>query len=152
MAEEEEKSVDEMMSEVRLLELQGKRMQKLVEQGGNSIGLNLSPKRLPKYAPKVDRFKTVYHRYLLKAMGHPNMRPSRHPKSHPIFLNPLNCHPEEAGEGRYGAGECEDEEAAELPGADGGGERRGGADFKDINHKQDFRKGTVVTLKRKCFS
>ena len=37
MAEEEEKSVDEMMSEVRLLELQGKRMQKLVEQGGNSI-------------------------------------------------------------------------------------------------------------------
>ena len=32
MAEEEEKSVDEMMSEVRLLELQGKRMQKLVEQ------------------------------------------------------------------------------------------------------------------------
>ena len=51
MAEEEEKSVDEMMSEVRLLELQGKRMQKLVEQGGNSIGLNLSTKRLPKYAP-----------------------------------------------------------------------------------------------------
>ena len=36
-------------------------------QGGNSIGLNLSPKRSPKYAPKVSRL--VYHRYLFKAGG-----------------------------------------------------------------------------------
>ena len=64
----------------------------LLRQGGNTIGLNLSPNRLPKYAPKVDRIKSVYHRYLLKAMGQPNMRPSRHPKSHPTLLNLLNCH------------------------------------------------------------
>ena len=63
-----------------------------LRQGGNTIGLNLSPNRLPKYAPKVDRIKSVYHRYLFKAMGHPNMRPSRHPKSHPTYLNLLNCY------------------------------------------------------------
>ena len=32
MAEEEEKSVEEMMAQVQLMELQAKRMQKLVEQ------------------------------------------------------------------------------------------------------------------------
>ena len=41
--------------------------------GGNSIGLNLSPKRSPKYTPKVDRIKSVYHRYLFKAMGRRNI-------------------------------------------------------------------------------
>ena len=29
----------------------------------------------------------------LQGHGHPNMCPSRHPKSRPTFLNLLNCHP-----------------------------------------------------------
>ena len=63
-------------------------------QGGNSIELNLLPKRSPKYAPKVDRIKSVYHRYLFKAMGHPKMHPSGYPKIRFTVLNLLNCHPE----------------------------------------------------------
>ena len=39
--------------------------------GGNSIGLNLLPKRYPKYALKVDRIKSVYHRYLFQDHGAP---------------------------------------------------------------------------------
>ena len=53
--------------------------------GGNSIGLNLLLKRLPDYVPKVDRIKSVYHRYLFKAMGHPNTCPSRNPKGRKLF-------------------------------------------------------------------
>ena len=64
----------------------------MAAQGGNSIGLNLSPKRLPKYAHKVDRIKSVNHRHLFKAMGHPNMGRSRHKKS-PNFFKPVELTP-----------------------------------------------------------
>ena len=45
-------------------------------QGGNSIGLSLSPKRWPKYAPKVDRIKSVYQRQVpLQGHGAPKYGP-----------------------------------------------------------------------------
>lgn len=44
--------------------------------------------------PKAERIKSVYHRYLFKAMGHPKMHPSGYPKIRFTVLNLLNCHPE----------------------------------------------------------